>query len=350
MHHYLISKDPAIYQAFPDLVLTGTGRLICIFSECTHHLDRSWSHIAYRTSDDRGRTWSDKHSLVTPSIKSETGYFWNCPRIFNLKDGRLAIVCDRPASEYKGAVQPNFLWLSEDDGENWTGPLSLPASGIVPDKIVQSQSPDGRVRWHLSAHLKSEGTNSERWQVRTWISDNGSSSWDGPFLIAEVPGLKLCEVSLLPLPSGEIVAFLRENSFAGRDAYKCISRDGGKTWTAPVEFPLPCCHRPVAGLLQSGKILITFRLCHGGKSWVGQNFMAALTDIESCLAETRSEARARIIPIAYDRSPHPDIGYSGWVQFPDGEIHMAYYLVDDHARGHIRGCSCREEDFVLPTG
>jgi hypothetical protein len=349
MKHYLISKDPAIYQAFPDLALTDTGRLICVFSECTHHLDRSWSHIAWRVSDDRGKTWSEKRSLVEPSLKAETGYFWNCPRVQQLKDGRLAIVCDRPASEYRGAVQPNFLWLSNDDGETWSSPISLPASGIVPDKILQTPLPGGGFRWHVSAHLKlGNAEGGETWKVQTWISEDEGMTWEGPFRIAEIPGLKLCEESLLHLPSGEIVAFLRENSFTGRDAFKCISRDAGKTWSEPVEFPLPACHRPVAGILQSGKILITFRLCHGGKSWVGQNFMAALTDVESCLAETRNDARARIIPIAYDRSSHPDIGYSGWVQFPDGEIHMAYYLVDDHGRGHIRGCSCREEDFLLP--
>ena len=119
-----------------------------------------------------------------------------------------------------------------------------------------------------------------------------------------------------------------------------------------VDFPIPACHRPTAGLLQDGRILITCRLMQGGKGWLGawtQNLLAVLTDRESVLADSRSGSRVRILPVDYDRSPFADTGYSGWVQFPDGGIYIVNYIVDDaYDKAQIRGYSLSLNDFILP--
>jgi sialidase-1 len=168
-------------------------------------------------------------------------------------------------------------------------------------------------------------------------------------IVGKEKGLNLCEVSILPV-GDKLVAFLRENSFQGWDCMKAISSDGGETWGKVTHFPLPACHRPVAGHLNDGRILITHRYMQGGKGWAGwwtQNFFAALTDTESALAAERSEAHARILPIDFDRSPESDTGYSGWAQFDDGEIYIVNYLLDDAPKAYIRGYSLRLDDFVL---
>ena len=56
-------------------------------------------------------------------------------------------------------------------------------------------------------------------------------------------------------------------------------------------------------------------------SWT-QNFFSALTDRESAVSRTRDKAWTRIMPLDFDRSPKSDLGYSGWVQFTDGEIYV----------------------------
>ena len=101
--------------------------------------------------------------------------------------------------------------------------------------------------------------------------------------------------------------------------------------------------------------MITHRFCHGGKGWTGwwtQNFFAATTDTESCLAGDYMDAHARIMPLDFDRSPESDCGYSGWVQFDDGEIYVVSYIMDDAPKGHIRGYAFRESDLLLerPAG
>ena len=61
---FTISRDDSIYEAWPDVVLTPSGKLICVFAECTHHHDRSYTRIMLTESVDRGRTWSPKRALT----------------------------------------------------------------------------------------------------------------------------------------------------------------------------------------------------------------------------------------------------------------------------------------------
>ena len=79
-----------------------------------------------------------------------------------------------------------------------------------------------------------------------------------------------------------------------------------------------------------------------------QNFFGAVADRESVLAESREESSVRIIPLDYDSSPKADLGYSGWIQFPDGEIYIVNYIVDDALdKGQIRGYSLNPGEFII---
>ncbi len=351
-----VSRDDSIYEAFPDVALTASGKLVCVFAECTHHADRGYTRIVYTTSADRGRTWAPKRPLSCELRgQSRQDPFWNCPRITALTDGRLLAVVDRVADAPGGerelrAEQSNWLWFSDDEADTWDGPHATPVEGIVPDQLVELKHGPHAGRWLLDAHAVLPGDSGPTWDVRCWMSDDRGATWWGPRTVASAPGLQLCEGSILELPGGELVCFMRENSFRGLDCFKAISRDGGETWEEPVAMPIPACHRPVAGMLNSGRVMITHRFMQGGKGWVGwwtQNLFAALTDVESCLAPSRGEAHTRIMPLDFDRSPESDTGYSGWVQSPDGGIFVVTYIMDDAPKAQIRGYAFREEDFVL---
>ncbi|MCM8785012.1 MAG: glycoside hydrolase [Candidatus Omnitrophica bacterium] len=337
MDKFIVSRDDSIYEAFPDLVLLPSGKLICVFLECKHHSDRSYSRVVFTESLDRGRTWQQKKPL------SEISSGWNCPRISFLKDGRVVIICDKGAGEKEIKKRKLYMWYSWDEGKSWSKEIELPIPGFVPDKLKEIKSD----RWLIATQRYNEKKFLEQ---MLYISDNKGKKWEGPICIASKEGLNLCEGSILELPNGELVCFMRENSFIGLDCFKAISYDNGNTWEGPYPFPIPGCHRPVSGILKSGYILITHRFCQGGKGWLGwwtQNFFASLTDIESALAKERNQAHTRIKPIDYDRSKFSDTGYSGWVQFPDGEIYIVNYIVDDAPNGHIRGYSIREDEFII---
>ncbi len=347
---FVVSRDDSLYEAFPDVTLTPSGKLVCVFLECTHHADRSYTCTMLTTSEDRGRTWSPKRPL-TPELRGdpEKDPFYDCPRVSTLSDGRLVAVVNRIARSAgsRRSERANWLYLSSDEGETWSTPRETHVEGVVPDQVIELGRGEHAGRWVLSAHGEEP---SGGWVVHCWVSDDSGETWKGPHRIAHEPELLLCEGSIVELPGGELVCFMRENSHLGYDCFKCLSTDGGETWEGPYKMPIPGCHRPVAGMLHSGKVMITHRYCQGGKGWVGwytQNFFAALADVTSCLARQRNEAQTRIMPIDYDRSPESDTGYSGWVQFPDGEIYVVSYLLDDAPKGWIRGYAFRESDFVL---
>ena len=282
---FTVSRDDGIYEAWPDLLLTPSGRLICVFWEGTFHTDRRYSRVMLTESDDRGRTWTPKHPLSAP------GNGWGAPRLSRLGDGRIVAIanrCERELVDEK--LLPVFVWFSADQGATWDGPRALPALGCVPDKLLEL--PSGR--WIVSCQYYNPPVN--YWQQRLWYSDDQGRSWHGPVSVAEQRGLHLCEASILRLPDATLVAFLRENSGEGRDCYKAISHDDGEHWEGVYRFPLPGCHRPVAGLLQSGRVLITYRFMQGGKEGFGywtQNFCAALTDVTSAAATERIRAWTR---------------------------------------------------------
>lgn len=337
---YDISRDDDWYEAWPDVTLTVGGKLVCVFSQCTHHGDRSFTRLMIIESLDRGRTWGNKRAFT----EQTNGFpYWNCARISRLRDGRLVIVADH-ITEKKEQGGKNYIWIGDAEGTAWSDPVETPVEGIVPDQLCELASG----RWLLTAHSRNPSTGDA--EQRLWYSDNQGDGWTGPILVASQPGLKLCEASILPLEDGTLVAFLRENSGEGLDCYKSISHDQGESWSGPCRMPLPGCHRPVAGLLQSGRVLITYRFMQGGKGWLGtwtQNFFAALTDQESAKALERREQWTRIMPVDYDRGPEADLGYSGWVQFADGEIYVVQYIADDAPKAQIRGYSFREDDFLL---
>ncbi|MBQ9803603.1 MAG: exo-alpha-sialidase [Lentisphaeria bacterium] len=340
---FVISRDPAFYEAWPDVALTRSGRLVTVFTECIHHSDRSYTRIMLTESDDRGRTWSQKHPLTEGT--AGLPYSYNCARISLLKDGRLVIIVDWvPASGENDSDQAvNVLYFSSDEGNSWSEAVITPLCGIVPDKVLELDNG----RWLIAAHRPYYSHLAQYCRY----SDDQGATWSDEITVAQDSRYNLCEVSMLPLGDGKIVAFMRENSGLGNDCMKCISHDNGESWSALINFPLPGCHRPASGMLAYGKIFITYRFMQGGKGWLGawtQNFFGALTDVESALAIRRNDSHTRIIPIDYDRSVKSDLGYSGWVQFPDGEIYIVNYIADDaFDKCQIRGYSMRMENFII---
>jgi sialidase-1 len=336
IEQFTVSRDDGIYEAWPNLALTPSGKMVCVFSECTHHCDRSFTRIVLCDSSDRGRTWTPKRALTEGT--EGLSYYYNNARVMQLKDGRLAALVDRiyGRNENKGESKV-VIYFSNDEGQTWSEGAETPARGIVPDKLLELESG----RWILACHCPEDGFLTQR----LWYSDDRGESWSDPVIVGKQQGLNLCEASILPVRDS-LVAFMRENSGKGLPCYKTISHDQGETWSEPIPFPLPGCHRPVSGHLADGNILITYRMMQGGGVGWGsfQNFCGALADDEGALS-TEYRAKTRIFPIDYDQNEMSDTGYSGWVQFEDGEIYVVNYIMADAEKAFIRGYSLGKSFF-----
>ena len=334
--HHIISNDRKTYEAWPDLALTQSGKLICVFAECTHHLSRSYTRVMISESFDKGKNWLPKRPL-TEVAGNEMDYYYNCARISCLKNNQLAIVVDRIYGKDENRSDCRVvLYTSDDEGLTWTKGVETPARGIVPDKLCEVKNG----RWLLAVHMMDQKL--KRLVQNLWYSDDKGLSWQGPVTVGKDKYLNLCEASILPVGSA-LVAFMRENSFEGKDCFKAISHDNGESWSAPIAFPLPGCHRPVAGMLKDGRIMLTYRFAQGGHGkWGGfQNFFGAITDVKSALSLSRREASTRIFPLDHDFSPRSDTGYSGWVQMKDGSIYIVNYIMENNSKAYIKGYSLK---------
>ncbi|MBQ7901465.1 MAG: exo-alpha-sialidase [Clostridia bacterium] len=331
---FTVSRNDAITEAWPDVTMAGSGELVCVYTECEGHLNRTNSRIVVRKSCDRGRTWSDVHP-ITEYGKSDD--YYNNARISNI-GGKLIILCDRITGEHENKAETVvYAWISEDNGYTWSVPYKTPARGIVPDKLRMTKR--GRVL--LAAHKFNPC--SGKLEQYLWYSDDKGKSWSERVIVGADPRYNLCEACILETEDETLVAFMRENSFKGYDCMKAISTDGGATWQGVYPAPMQGCHRPTAGYLKNGNVLVTYRYLAGAAPF--QNTFAALMD-KDCITETdRDKQYANILPLDHDRAQRADTGYTGWVQFDDGEIYVVNYITDDAPLPYIRGYSFYPEDI-----
>lgn len=331
---FIVSKDDSIYEAWPDIIQTNSGKLICVFTECEHHLDRKNARIMITESNDRGRTWSKKKPFTE---KGENENHFNCARISKLRDGKLAIIADKLFGFDKENTAVTYLWYGDSEGLNWSEPVILPFNGIVPDKFLQLKNG----RFIISNHSRNEQNN--KLEQHLWYSDDGKN-WSDRITVAADDRYNLCEISILECEYNTLIGFLRENSVKGYDILKVFSYNNGETWSPIYNTGINCGHRPVSGFLNDGTAMITYRYIPK----IPNNVFAAFLSKESLMATEIENQKIRIMPIDYDRNPSPDLGYTGWTQFDDGEIYMVNYIKDDSDKAYIRGYSFYPDDVVLP--
>ncbi len=336
-----IARNDEVYECFPCLCRTNSDKLITIYRESDSHGAGEFTHLVLRSSTDDGHTWSDRQVLIEGTKEDGILFKWNCARIVQLQDGRLCALCDGypvPPGEAKTMDSRVFLWFSEDDGETWSAPQETPIFGIVPDKLIETSTG----AWLISTHAREEGDRPVQYLHR---SEDQGETWSDEIVICGQEGLYPAEASIVELPDRTLVCYMRENSGTGLCGPKCISGDDGKTWDGPYETLMGGCHRPVAGFLPSGEIMVTYRHVPGAKSPWARNLFAFRESVDSARATERSEQGGIILPIDHDRSAHSDSSYTGWCVLPDDSIFVVNYINDDAPMAQIRGYRFTEDEF-----
>lgn len=349
LRHVTIARDDYRYEAFPDVCrLRGDG-LLCAYRESDYH-GASTSRLVLIESRDRGRTWTNQRQIdVTLSIREDRSV-WNNPRLVRLADGRIVATLDIHFLEDGGVrgigslyCHQTWLSFSEDDGKTWTERHLTAVEGIGPSRVV----PRTENHW-LMANTHSLGRFPDATRVEVVHSYDGGLTWPISALGAEQEGFQHEEPALVDLPDGRVLMVMREDQHTNRPSHYVISEDEGYVWSTPRQGPFYG-DRPTGGVLQSGRLLFTYRNVEpapgettmkegrnpGTWAWLGD--MAGLTG---------SGGESRFLELERDPCGRfGDYGYSGWVQFDDGEIFCAYHHRDEAPKSYIRGCWFREDDF-----
>ncbi len=251
--HVLIDKREGHYICFPDVCVAPNGDLLAVYNEFDRHVGTR-RRLLLKRSRDRGRTWSDPVYL-----RSDTSH---CPRLTLLSGGQLVILDD---------AGHQVLW-SMDSGLTWSQHGMGNATHGLLDRIIELDHETLLTTGHSHRgaypHPKTRQPSTEQ---MVYISENRGRKWTPYSVMAYEKWLVLCEASMTMLPDGSLLALMRENSHVYEPMYKCLSRDSGRTWSAPSPTPL-IGHRPTMGLTKSGKLLVTYRdvgPCGGTAAWIG---------------------------------------------------------------------------------
>jgi len=349
-----VSRNDLVFEIHPDLALTKTGKVICVYRESDWHDPVDFAHIILRESIDGGRTWGRRRVLAESRGKDKQFDRLKCPRVSQLSDGRLVIICD-VIHGYESArttpVAPSLLWWSEDDGNSWSHPQSMSIRGIVPDRV--RETPGGALITATEAH----GETGESF-VAAFRCEDGGKSWEGPFQIvtnkeyARLPHeMSVGEPSIVALADKTLVCYLRNDAPTG-PGMKCFSRDDGRTWEGPYPTLMPHVRgRPAAGMLASGNVMVTYRY---GRC---ENYFAYMESQESALCTDPAKQTGRLFPIAHQKSSDGmhfidnelitggGGGYTGWVQFLNGEILHVITFNRDAPKYYVEVQRFRESDI-----
>ncbi len=392
---FTISRDDSVYECFPHLCQTRSGRIIIAYRESNGHVASEYCRLIVRYSDDAGHTWSDRNVIIDEAVTDGVLTTWNCPKIQQLEDGRVLLLSESlpwPPGEWRVEHTARVsLWFSDDDGVTFADPFQTSVGGICPDQVTEM--PDGR--WLLLTNLRIDGA--DRLTQMLHISRDKGVTWDAPRPMNLNPDHELDEGSIVKLPGGELVSYERVDV---GPLLKLISKDNGETWEGPYSTLNPAAiGMPIAGLTTDGLILITGR--YGLESnWrvdmseetfqkrlakrtivipkvkghpENERFIASVTGgpntietedeivmaaggtsvhtfaflepIESALSPDLGDQKGLLLPLDLDNSPFADSGYTGWVEYERGRFLCANYINDNAPMAQIRGYRFGLEDF-----
>ncbi|WP_207263025.1 sialidase family protein [Desulfovibrio sp. Huiquan2017] len=238
--HVVIDRRVDEYLAFPDVIRAHDGTLIAAYNEADRHVRPTRRVLVVKTCRDNGRTWSAPVYPDSPRSHS--------PRLKLFPDGVIVL-----------SDSSRVFFESHDHGRTWR---PFEAGGLAHDMLDRILVRDDG-SWLTAGHRHLGGE--EHPAIRqppseqvVYRSTDRGRTWTRLSVMAAERNLVLCEASMTRLPSGRILALLRENSFVFEPMYLVHSDDGGATWSRPAPTALMG-HRPTMGLLDDERLLVTYR-------------------------------------------------------------------------------------------
>ncbi len=190
--------------------------------------DHGPARISGKISNDGGRTWGEKYTLV----ENDGGRNVMEVNFIRLKSGELALFYVKKNTESTDCRV--MMRTSADEGRTWINPKQLSPSGKYTGLT------NGR-----SIRLRSGRILLEAWEggySYCLLSDDEGKTWSDSEHIKPANG-ECYENACIELKDGKVLMFMR-TELGGQ--FKSISSDGGQTWSDPVISPLAGSAAPVS--------------------------------------------------------------------------------------------------------
>jgi len=366
--HRVLYRDEHAYCAHPCIVSLSNERWLVVFNKSVRrqgilhppHDPRYYNMII--RSEDGGRTW------CTPRVAP--GYDWygvECAGLTVLDDGTLLLNQWRfkwypleAAYQLQGTgVTTADDWFAEvqhgGENESYYGPSARPKNpaemapwGRANDGAYVHRSLDGGLTWDETVQVATRpysggygmrgGAQLPNGDVLLPLSDvpsyrtvfvvrskDGGRSWEAPVEAASQPGRWFEEPSALVLEGNTVLMVMRENETGY--LHRCVSRDGGQTWSEPE--PTPIRGYPAHLLaLPDRRILCVY----------GYRFDPY--QIRAVVSEDRGQSwDIEHGWVVRDNLVSADLGYPSSVLMDDGQVFTVYYAQDEEGVTSIQATS-----------
>jgi len=227
-----------------DIVELLGGRLLLAWTEFYGGTggDHDLARISGKTSEDRGRTWSQRFTIV-----DSEGAWNNCmePDFQRLPSGEILLFYIHKNSRLDTRM---FLRRSADDGQTWgeRHPVSF-------DRGYHCTTNARSIRMSAGRLVIPVGI---RGIAYAYLSDDDGHTWRHglpPIRGCQTPTFH--EPAVAELRNGDLLMFLRNTT--GR-IWQTVSRDGGETWSVAVPTDLAASGSPISlrRFPQSGDLLV----------------------------------------------------------------------------------------------
>ena len=248
-HEVCTDAGAGAYEAFPDVCRGKSGDLLCVFYAGYSHVSvprenlPNGARISMVRSSDEGATWSAARTVVDSPIDDRD------PSITQLRDGRLVVTYMSYDPKRRPATHEVLQVWSADDGKTWGDlqPVDTPLEGNEAVSEPIRELPDGTLLLPLYGSLKP----GEKDSSVMMLSRDGGKTWP-EHAIVSLPGEHLHEPSVVALPDGKLLMFIRPRM------RRCESTDNGRTWTEPQVMSVSG-DAPYALLTSKGLLLLAFR-------------------------------------------------------------------------------------------
>lgn len=207
------------------------GRLWVIWSSSKVHEEDPDQLIRYATSSD-GKRWSESRILVDDPDGPDKPGRWIARGIY-VEDGRLKALgayIESAAYRLRGQQvvwQGLKLMRFEWDGKKWV------ARGLFADDCMNNFPPQ---RLGDSYGMPCRDSRMDVYMARS--KTPGTGPWERTPIAADPPFHRMDEPTLYETPDGFMHMIIRDNN-RSRRLIRSVSRDQGKTWTAPVLTDYP---------------------------------------------------------------------------------------------------------------
>lgn len=325
----VVDREAGQYLGHPTTVLLEDGRTIL----CVYPKGHGRGGIVYKRSTDGGLTWSSR--LPTPASWATSQEVPTIHRVIDPAGKRRLIVWS--------GLYPARLAVSEDEGASWSElkPVGDWGGIVVMGSVVPLKTPGSYLGLFHDDGRFFGAEPRVRKPVRLFTlyksnSTDGGLTWSFPEAILSDESVHLCEPGAIRSPDGrQIAVVLRENRRL-KNSHLIVSRDEGKSWSAPRELPNELAGDRHTGVYApDGRLFISFRDV-SPKTWTSPtrgDWVAWVGTFDDLVQGRPGQYRVRLKANQKDL----DCAYPGVECLPDGTIVTTTY-------GHwVKG----EQPFIL---